>query len=853
MRPLSCLILVAALPFCTLRAQDVPVLPLPVHIEKGSDKVAVVSSADKFHFNGTDEAITERLREHWQVFAKTQPTKTPVIKEEIQIGLIGKDKTFDNLVKSLVGKWCDSIGKEGYVLVFNKKQRVIAANTETGLFYALQTIKQLIRANWQQELLVADWPSFEHRSVYDDISRGPISTVAYIKEQIERLSELKINELSFYIEHVVQPVSYPDFAPVNGKLTIADIKELSAYAAKYHVQLVGSFQSFGHFDKILALPQYRSMGETSTLISPLDPNAKKFLETVIGELCDAFSSPYFNVNCDETFDLGKGKSKAYIDSVGPAKYYADHIKFLYDVVKKHNKKLMIWGDIALEHEEILDMLPKDIMYLTWEYGGQSSFDKWIAPFQKRGLSFMVCPGVLNSYRLIPDMTMAFENIEGFLPEGKAKGAAGVITTVWDDGGAYLFSGDWYGVYKGADKSWNVVPQNKKSFDKRYNIAAYGTTDAYYTSALDSMMQLRRLPLTYNLTDNIWNQKLLPDSGRQLILNNANTDEALRIIRSAEKLIATAKPKRNQSDINTLRLSIDQYRLIMDGRKQIPAVSASYREAMNIVSSNPSKAVSLLTETANTVTQLKNRYIRLTKTFRTAWLSENQLYSLEIAARPYEERIGNLQRLESQLVETTLSIINKTYSINKMGSYPDVIANDHIYFQNWLLCGPFAIDNITSIPAFLYSGDAPQEKAPKPGDLISFKNKNYRWQKYASPNGGITELDDFYRGGNKQAAYAFCTITTEKALTIESFVAANSGVEMFCNGVKVSAPIAGMSSVKKEEKIKLTLKAGVNNILFKIPSGNTAWSFSFRLEPRFTVTNQKYKYFINTEKGSYEAE
>ncbi len=112
------------------------------------------------------------------------------------------------------------------------------------------------------------------------------------------------------------------------------------------MQLVGSFQSFGHFEKILSLPQYKDMGETSTMISPLDPKAKKFLESVIGELCDAFGSPYFNVNCDETFDLGKGRSKAYVDSVGKDKYYADHLIFLHDILKKCNKKMMMWGDIA---------------------------------------------------------------------------------------------------------------------------------------------------------------------------------------------------------------------------------------------------------------------------------------------------------------------------------------------------------------------------------------------------------------------------------------------------------------------------------------------------------------------------
>jgi hypothetical protein len=834
-------------------AQDIPVLPLPVHVEQEQGSTLPFSSALTFTYLGLDNTAKAGLQAHWNKFAKAHPAAGTASRQQVQLGLIGKNKQFDELIARPAAQWRDKIGKEGYLLVFNEKQRIIAANTETGLFYGLQTLKQLIRANWKQALLIADYPSFEHRAVYDDISRGPISTVAYIKEQIERLAELKINELSFYIEHVVQPVSHPDFAPANGKLTIPQIKELSAYAASYHMQLVGSFQSFGHFDKILALPQYRSMGETSTLISPLNPVSRKFLKSVIGELCDAFSGPYFNVNCDETFDLGKGKSKAYVDSIGPARYYADHIKFLYDVVKQHHKKLMMWGDIALTHEEILDLLPKDIVYLTWEYGSQPSFAKWITPFQKRGLEFMVCPGILNSYRLIPDMAMATANIDGFLPEGKASGASGVITTVWDDGGAYLFSGDWYGVYKAADKSWNVTAAGKPSFDARYNATAYGADDESYTRALDAMMTLRKLPLTYNLTDNIWNQKLLPDSGRQLILNNTDVDTALHIIYRAKKLIDAAKPQWHGSDINTLKLSIEQYRLIMEGRRQMSLIAADYRKALDIAVSHPSTSVSLLTGAAKVVSDLKNRYLALQSVFRHAWLRENQLYSLDIATRPYDKRIKDLQQLQNKLQQAAQSIHHHASLPGDAAMRLDIVENAHYYFQNWLLCGPFAVDATNKLPAFLYSGDAATEQAPKPGDLISFHQKNFRWQKYASPNGGITELDDFYPAGKGQGAYAFCTITTDKALTTAAFMAANSGMEAFCNGIKVSGAPAGEQSVKKEEKLLLSLKVGTNHLLLKIPAGTAAWSFSFRLDPQLDVTNQKYKYFLNTEKGNHEAE
>ncbi len=59
------------------------------------------------------------------------------------------------------------------------------------------------------------------------------------------------------------------------------------------------------------------------------------------------------------------------------------------------------------------MLPRDIVYLTWVYDDKDSYAPWITPFKKRGLEFMVCPGILNSYRMFPDMVMAKGNINRF--------------------------------------------------------------------------------------------------------------------------------------------------------------------------------------------------------------------------------------------------------------------------------------------------------------------------------------------------------------------------------------------------------------------------------------------------------
>ncbi len=81
------------------------------------------------------------------------------------------------------------------------------------------------------------------------------------------------------------------------------------YAAGYNITWLGDFQSFGHFNNILNTPEYSHLGESGTLISPVNPESYKFLNDIYSEMVPAFNAPFFNINCDETFDLGKGASK----------------------------------------------------------------------------------------------------------------------------------------------------------------------------------------------------------------------------------------------------------------------------------------------------------------------------------------------------------------------------------------------------------------------------------------------------------------------------------------------------------------------------------------------------------------
>ncbi|WAC13374.1 glycoside hydrolase family 20 zincin-like fold domain-containing protein [Dyadobacter pollutisoli] len=842
---------VATIQYAYTVAGVLPVLPFPQVVKQGGNSMSFAASAD-FKATGLNDGPLQRLKAHWETYKPAINGVVTKQKQVIELVLLKDLSAADTAFLAKSKPYRDSIGAEGYLLQARSGKITVAANTETGLFYGLQTLRQLTRAGWKQELFIADWPAFATRVIFDDISRGPISTIGYIKKQIERMAELKINYLSFYIEHIVQPLSHPDFAPKDGKLTIPQIRELSAYAEQFHMKLIGSFQSFGHFEKILAVPQYKSMGETGSLISPLDPKARQFLEDVIRELADSFNAPWFNVNCDETFDLNKGKSKAYIDSIGADRFYADHLNFLYGVLKKHNKKMMLWGDVAIQYEKIPEMLPKDVVYLTWEYGQAKSYDHWIKPFASRGLEFMVCPGVLNSYRMFPDMVMAKANIKGFMEAGKAQGATGAFTTLWDDGGTYLFSADWYGVYAAAEKSWNLAVKNETDFDSRYSLAAYGSLNSDYVKSVFKLLELRSLPLTYNMNDVLWQQELLPQKGQSLWLNNTSVPEAKKILAEASSLLANAKPQFNTGDIHTLEHSIAQYTLMMDSRKILASAAATYKQAFVWKTEKPAKAKKLVEQSADAVKRLKERYVVLKNNYRKSWLDENQPYWLDVVMGTYDVKISALAGLETELAKA-VKPSGKLVLPAPVEIGFDILETPHTFFTYWLLSGPFPSEKEGSVPSFLYSENKEYNKPPIPGGIATYKRKNYRWHKFASKSGGMIDLSNYFGKTKAATGYAYCTLNVTGKSVDEVFVTSTAGTEVFCDGEKIAA-IAGGGNRAVEQRMPVSLGKGTHLFVLKIPQKTGApWTFSMRLSDDLPVVNTKHKYQTNSKNKTYEVE
>jgi len=546
-------------------------------------------------------------------------------------------------------------GTEGYILNITSDKIQIITQTDAGLFYGIQTLKQVIKSNSEGDkipcLTIYDFPDIAVRAWQDDISRGPIPTLEMMKTQIKSLASFKLNHFSLYIEHVFQLEKHPGIAPEDG-ISAAEIEELTAFAAQYHVKLIGSYQSFGHMEKTLIHPDYQYLAENEHIISPALSESYEFLSDVYSEIVPAFSGKYFNINCDETFGLGRGKSKAMVDSMGVEGVYLYHINKLNELLKPYGKQILMWGDIIGNHPEIIPELPKDITVIAWAYHAADDFDRVIEPLSQSGLDFWVAPGVNCWSNIFPNMREAEINIYNLIRDGYKYNTKGVFNTSWDDDGLNFFNNNWHGFVWGAENSWNA-PSVSKSVDES-NKARKASYDSF-NQAFDAIFYgLENDSLIAEIID----FAALHQNGTRDILKNSRffepifpihleyvqegkRAENLEILNKMSALInhveaVSPKVTDNRASLEYLKFAVQQVQFTL--QKNIFRIDLyHFIQGDNRISETQIKA-----KIAELVEQAKI----LKDTYTTLWLNENRPYWLEVNEKKFDELISGIANLEA---------------------------------------------------------------------------------------------------------------------------------------------------------------------------------------------------------------
>lgn len=399
---------------------------------------------------------------------------------------------------------------EAYILNIENNSISISAEKEAGLFYGCMSLLQLIDNCENNKLIsmeIIDYPDMRMRGISDDISRGQVSKLENFKKIISFLARYKMNTYLPYIEDMIEFSKYPSIGKGRGALTKSEIKELVEFAELNFIEVIPVFQTLGHYENLLSLPEFIHYAEYpgAASLCVTDEKIYPFLEDLLKEVFELFPSKFFHMGADESYDVGLGRSKSALKNSSIAELHANHYKRIYDICKSNGKEVLMYGDIILDLPEILNMLPKDITIVDWHYRADyhySSTDK----FKNHGFKYVVSPSVWNFVTTFPTLVNSTPNIYNIIKSGLRNNSVGMVNSNWGDYGAETIKElIYYGYAYSAQCSWNFEAANINDFSKLYFCDFFGVknNEGY------EVYKILSNPLNQMMWHEVWRHPLLP--------------------------------------------------------------------------------------------------------------------------------------------------------------------------------------------------------------------------------------------------------------------------------------------------------------------------------------------------------
>ncbi len=360
-------------------------------------------------------------------------------------------------------KW----GREGYRLRITPSQIVVAGNGEAGCFYGLQTVRQMLepveggKGARLECVDVGDWPAMKWRG-----TMFPLQSPA----EHARLASYKMNLLNWEVNQQPDYKTIPEFA---GGTPLSHYREVAASARRHFVSMTLETQSFGHVRWMLEkFPKLRALPDDTHVLRPLHAPTYELIGRIYAELCPLYDTPIYHPGCDEAWGIeewAKGEGLDVDEVIGK------HLQHLADLLAKHGKRTMVWGDYLLKHRGAVRwMKPKDFIVCDWHYEPVKRYPS-VEFFVSKGFETLVSPAVVPARPIFPDYDRQIPNIRNFIQDGVKRGAVGLLNTNWPVG-PMPTECYWYGWICGAEYAWNPTGRTQQEFDevffkKVYNVPA----------------------------------------------------------------------------------------------------------------------------------------------------------------------------------------------------------------------------------------------------------------------------------------------------------------------------------------------------------------------------------------------
>ncbi len=381
---------------------------------------------------------------------------------------------------------------QGYELTITPTGIFIVADTAAGVFYGGLTLRQILTQTQGHPplLRVSDWPDFPHRGVMLDISRNKVPTMETLLKLVDMLAGWKINQLQLYTEHTFAYRRHPEVWAAASPLTGEEILTLDTFCRERFIELVPNQNTFGHMRRWLTHPNYRHLAECPDgcdtgdpewgyfeepfSLCPEDPGSLELVCGLMDELLPHFTSRQFNVGCDETVELGGGRSREAVARRGKGRVYLEFLQKIYRQVKARGYTMQFWSDIIMLYPELVPELPRDCLAMEWGYEAHHPFDAHGAKLAASGIPFYLCAGTSSWNSLAGRTENALGNLRSAAQNGLKHGAVGYLITDWGDNGHWQpLPISYLGLVYGAALAWAYQANLPQDVARLTSLYAFG--------------------------------------------------------------------------------------------------------------------------------------------------------------------------------------------------------------------------------------------------------------------------------------------------------------------------------------------------------------------------------------------
>jgi len=398
-KPAVLVLLLSSLAFNAGDAKEPSIIPLPQQFSVDEEWFRIDSST-RICLSSNDLELASAA----ELFAGLIRQSSDM---ELPIGQLSSREDPENAISLVLAD--RGLGDEGYELVVKKSGILITAKTSQGIFYGLQSVRQLLPPQIESsepieglQLLVPlvqikDQPSYAWRGLMLDESRHFLGK-AYVKKLLDQMAMLKMNVFHWHLTDApgwrLEIKKYPKLTSVGGIgnhsdpgapaafYTQDDVRNIVAYAAERHIQVLPEIDMPGHATAAnRAYPEHSGGGNEKRPDFTFNPGRQEtyiFLTDILEETAALFPAPWIHYGGDEVHFA----NSQWVDIPEVKTLMDEHgLRDLKDVEYYFNRRMAgeihRLGKVTVAWDEVVDagIDPDESIIIWWRHNVPEQFFK----------------------------------------------------------------------------------------------------------------------------------------------------------------------------------------------------------------------------------------------------------------------------------------------------------------------------------------------------------------------------------------------------------------------------------------------------------------------------------------------